>query len=183
MADPSVILGKPSRNTVQVIMKPGYVYRKKKSRATIPFAPYVRQNEVEHAKDLFHSNFDLIQLCVHGFFDVPIFKLNDSHKTWTTSSFNMDYFDILNDGVYIAAGEAVICDKEFCLCSAGCYCGTIRFVETFLYCDGTYTQRLIHSDSDDTEALRKMGRHNLYFKACGSKACTFCDGVDAESLY
>lgn len=181
------VLGKPARKPVSttiVIMKPGYVYRKRKSRSAIPF-PVRYQEESEVDEHHFHSRFDSIQqLPVKAFFNVSIFKLNDIRKIWSSSSFNIDDFDLIDGGVYIAtAGEAVICDREFCLCSSVCDCNIIRYVETFLYCDGTYTQRLVHADSDDTEALRKMGRHNLRFKACGSKSCSFCGGVDAESLY
>jgi hypothetical protein len=185
---PSKVNGRNRKpvSTIQVIMKPGFTYRKKQ-RATIPFPEYDnKENEmliepVESAPYVFGPSPEFF---VIGSTNITIFKLDDHKKIWSATGFNIDDFDHSNGGLYVGSqGEAVICDHEFCLCNFSCYCENLQFVETRLYCDGKFMQYMVYIDPLDKESLLKIGKHNIMFKACGLKGCRTCKGVDFEDLF
>jgi hypothetical protein len=110
----------------------------------------------------------------------PVVSLDNYRDTWKSFNVRLNDFDLTRSGRFTGGTFQVLCDSDLCACRELCECRHTEFLETHLFCDGSFTQQKTHLDDDD-DSIRdqylKANKHNVFLKACGHNNCKTCGGL------
>jgi len=109
----------------------------------------------------------------------PVVSLDNYRDTWKSFNLRLDDFDLTRSGRFTGGTFQVLCDSDLCACRELCgYCRHTEFLETHLFCDGSFTQHKTHLDDDSIrDQYMKANKHNVFLKACGLSNCKTCGGL------
>jgi hypothetical protein len=108
----------------------------------------------------------------------PVVSLDNYRDTWKSFNVRLDDFDLTRSGRFTGGTFQVLCDSDLCACRELCDCRHTEFLETHLFCDGSFTQQKTHLDDDSIrDQYLKANKHNVFLKACGHNNCKTCGGL------
>jgi hypothetical protein len=109
----------------------------------------------------------------------PVVSLDNYRDTWKSFNVRLGDFDFTRSGRFTGGTFQVLCDSDLCACRELCDCRHTEFLETHLFCDGSFTQQKTHLDDDlIRDQYRKANKHNVFLKACGLNNCKTCGGLE-----
>jgi hypothetical protein len=108
----------------------------------------------------------------------PVVSLDNYRDTWKSFNLRLDDFDFTRLGRFTGGAFQVLCDSDLCACRELCDCRYTEFLETHLFCDGSFIQQKTHLDDDSIrDQYLKANKHNVFLKACGHNNCKTCGGL------